>query len=171
VEKASNEKCYITSKEDERKEANKNKGESLWNFRSSQHWVSWLWCYEMWRRVVWRKTPKSERYNYAAGAQQGEFCKTDDNIWRNLLTAPSGATICGDKHSNFLQQADNHSPNYMIPELRSSESLRSNSYRHFGTNYRSHLQLVKNKKKILTPEDGTDRLSRNVGKKLSPLAA
>ena len=35
------------------------------------------------------------------------------------------STICGDKHSKFLQQADNHSPNYMIPELRSSGLLPS----------------------------------------------
>jgi len=37
----------------------------------------------------------------------------------------------------------------------------------FGKSYKSHLQGSK----ALTPEDVTDRLSRNVGKKLPPLAA
>ena len=40
-------------------------------------------------------------------------------------------------------------------------------YRRFGTNYRSHLQGSKIKKeRFLTTEDRTDRMSRNVGKKL-----
>ena len=39
------------------------------------------------------------------------------------------------------------------------------SYRHFATIYRSHLFG------FLTPDDGTDRLSRNDGKKLPLLAA
>jgi len=39
------------------------------------------------------------------------------------------------------------------------------SYRRFGTNYRSHLQWT------IIPEDGADRLSRKVGKKLPLLAA
>jgi hypothetical protein len=37
--------------------------------------------------------------------------------------------------------------------------------RRFGTTYRSHLQ------RLLTLEDGTDTLSRNVGKQLSHEAA
>jgi len=41
------------------------------------------------------------------------------------------------------------------------------SYRRFETTYPSHVQGVKNPK----DEDGTDRLSRNVGKKLPLLAA
>ena len=43
-------------------------------------------------------------------------------------------------------------------------------YRRFGTINRSHLQGSRNKKKP-TLEDGTDRMSRNVGKELTLLAA
>jgi hypothetical protein len=48
------------------------------------------------------------------------------------------------------------------------------SYRPFGTTYRSHLQgsiRVKILFGLLTIENGTDRLYRNVGKKLPLLAA
>ena len=42
-----------------------------------------------------------------------------------------------------------------------------NFYRRCGTTYRSRLQGSRNQKKIfLTPEDGTDKLSRNVCKEL-----
>ena len=46
-------------------------------------------------------------------------------------------------------------------------------YRRFGTNYRFHLQGQESKRILgfLTPEDGTDMLSRNVGKKLPLLTA
>ena len=40
-------------------------------------------------------------------------------------------------------------------------------YRLFGTTYRSHRQGSK----ILIPEDGTDRMSRKVGKKLPLIAS
>jgi len=50
-----------------------------------------------------------------------------------------------------------------------------NSYRRFGTTYRSHRQGSRIQFRIafgfLNREDGTDRLSRNVGKKLTLLAA
>jgi len=39
-----------------------------------------------------------------------------------------------------------------------------NPYRHFGKTYRSHFQRSRNH--FMTLEDGTDRLSRNVGKLL-----
>jgi hypothetical protein len=39
-------------------------------------------------------------------------------------------------------------------------------YRRFGTTYRSHLQGSKFRVGILTLEDGTDTLSRNVGRNL-----
>jgi len=42
------------------------------------------------------------------------------------------------------------------------------SYRRFGTTYQSHPQGSRGP---LNPEDGTDKLSRNVGKKLPLLAA
>ena len=48
------------------------------------------------------------------------------------------------------------------------------SYRHFGTAYRSHLwgsRIQKNPKWFLNPEDGTNSLSWNVGKKLPQLVA
>ena len=51
------------------------------------------------------------------------------------------------------------------------------SYRHFGTTYGSHLQDERNSRAnptfldFLTLEDGTDRLSRNVGKELQLCAA
>jgi hypothetical protein len=41
------------------------------------------------------------------------------------------------------------------------------SYRHFGKNYQSHPR----DSRLLNPEDGNDRLSRNGGKKLPLLAA
>ena len=52
-------------------------------------------------------------------------------------------------------------------ELRASGLLRSEKfpYRRCGTTYRSHLQGPR------IPEDGTDRLSRNVVRKLPLIAA
>ena len=44
-------------------------------------------------------------------------------------------------------------------------------YRCFGTTYRSHLQRWTPENGTGTPEDGTDRLLRNVGKKLLLLAS
>ena len=46
------------------------------------------------------------------------------------------------------------------------------SYRRFGSTYRFHLHgpEIQNPFGLITPKDGTDRLSRNVGKKL-PLPA
>ena len=38
-------------------------------------------------------------------------------------------------------------------------------YRRFGTTYRHHIQVSKNQE-VLTLEDGTDILSRNVGKEI-----
>jgi len=43
------------------------------------------------------------------------------------------------------------------------------SSRRFGTTYMSHIQV--SKMFFLTPEDGTDRLSRNISKKLPLLTA
>jgi len=40
------------------------------------------------------------------------------------------------------------------------------SYRRFGTTYPPHLQESNSRVKIIGLEDGTDRLSRNVGKEL-----
>jgi len=47
------------------------------------------------------------------------------------------------------------------------------SYQRFGTNYRSHIQGsgIQRDQGIFTSEDGTDRLFRNVCKKLPLLVA
>jgi len=50
----------------------------------------------------------------------------------------------------------------------SAQRVVVSSDRRFGTTYRSHFQ---GSGIFLTPEDGTDRLPRNLSKKLSLLAA
>ena len=44
-------------------------------------------------------------------------------------------------------------------------------YPHFGKTYRTHSEGVNNILGLLILEDGTDRLSRNVGKEIPLLAA
>ena len=47
-----------------------------------------------------------------------------------------------------------------------TQSIVVNPYRRFGTAYRPHLQVKNSMKDFLTLEDGTEKLSRNVGKEL-----